>query len=65
MTQNRHNTILIVVDRLTKVAHFILGNLTDGALEIAHKFIKEIFRLHGIQEKMILDRDVRITSRFW
>lgn len=64
MTRNRHNTILVVVDRLTKVAHFISGNLTDGAPEIAHKFIKEIFRLHGIPMKIILDRDARITSRF-
>ena len=65
MTQNRHNNILVVVDRLTKVAHFILGNLSNGAPEIAHKFIKEIFRLHGIPEKIISNRDARITSRFW
>ena len=65
MTQNRHNTILVVVDRLTKVAHFILGNLSDGAPEIAHKFIKEIFRLHGVPKKMISDQDTRITSKFW
>ena len=54
-----------MVDRLTKVVHFILVNLSDGAPEIAHKFIKEIFRLHGILKKIILDRDTRITSRFW
>ena len=65
MTRNRHNTILVVVDRLTKVAHFIPRNLTDGAPEIAHKFIKEIFRLHGILDKIISGRDARITSRFW
>ena len=65
MTRNRHNTILVVVDRLTTVAHFKPGNLSDGAPEIAHKFIKEIFKLHGIPEKIISDRDARITSRFW
>ena len=65
MTQNRYNTILAVVDRLTKVSHFIPGNLTKGAPEIAHKFIKEIFRLHGIPEKIISDKDARMTSRFW
>ena len=64
MTRNQHNTILVVVDRLTKVAHFIPRNLSDGAPEIAHKFIKEIFRLHGILEKIISDRDARITSKF-
>jgi transposase InsO family protein len=62
MTQNRHNTILVVVDRLTKVAHFIPENLSDGAPEIAHKFIKE---LHGVPEKIISDQDTRITSKFW
>ena len=46
MTQNWHNTNLLVVDGLTKATHFIPGNLIDGALEIDHKFIKEIFRLH-------------------
>ena len=56
---------MVEVDRLTKVAHFIPGNLIDGAPEIAHKFMKEIFRLHGILEKIISDRDARITSRFW
>ena len=54
-----------MVDRLTKVAQFIPGNLTDGALEIALKFIKEFFRLYGIPKKIISDRDARITSRFW
>lgn len=39
MIQNKHNTILVVVNRLTKVAHFIPSNLTYGAPEIAHKFV--------------------------
>ena len=65
MTQNRHNTILVVVNRLTKVAHFIQGNLTDGAPKIAHKFVREIFNIHGIPEKIISDRDAMMTSRFW
>lgn len=65
MTRNKdNNTILVVVDGLTKVAHFIPGNLIDGAPEIPHKFMKEIFRLHGILDKIISDKDARITSRF-
>lgn len=62
---SRHNAILVVVDRLTKVAHFILGNLTDGTSVIARKFVQEIFRLHGVLEKIISDRDARMTYRFW
>lgn len=47
------------MDKLTKVSHFILGNLTNGAPVIAWKFIQEVFRLHGIPEKIISDRDSR------
>ena len=65
MTSHRHNCILVIVDKLTKAAHFIAGNLTDDALAIAQKFIKEIFRLHGVPEKIISDRDAKFTSRFW
>ena len=54
-----------MVDKLTKVSHFIPKNLSDGVPEISHKFIKDILRLHGIPEKIISDRDARITSRFW
>ena len=42
MSRNKHNTILVVVDRLTKVAHFIPRNLTDGAPTVACKFVQEI-----------------------
>lgn len=65
MSRNKHNAILVVVDRLTKVAHFIPGNLSDRAPTIAYKFLHEIFRLRGVPEKIISDRDARMTSRFW
>lgn len=65
MPPSRHDAIMVVIDKLTKVAHFIPGNLTDDAPTLARCFVKEIFRLHGIPEKIILDRDARFTSRFW
>lgn len=65
MSRNKHSVILLVVDRLNKVAHFILGNLTDGAPTIANKFVQEIFRLHRVPKKIISDRDAGMTSRFW
>lgn len=64
MTHYGHNAIIVVIDKLTKVAHFIKINLIDDA-PIENNFMKEIFRLHGILEKIILDRDVRFTSKFW
>lgn len=65
MSKNKHNSILGVVENLTKVTHFILDNLTNGAPIIAYNFIQEIFRLHGILEKIISNRDAHVTSRFW
>lgn len=63
MSRNKHNATLVVVDKLTKI--FIFGNLTDGAIVIARRFVQEVFRLHAIPEKIISDRDARVTSRFW
>lgn len=63
MIRNGHNAILIVVDRLTKVADFIPGNLTDGAIVFARKFVQEIFCLHGVPKKIISGRDARMTRQ--
>ena len=62
----KENTaIWVVVDRLTKSAHFISyksGMTLDG---MARLYIKEIVRLHGVPKKIISDRDSRLTSHFW
>lgn len=65
MSPFRHDIIMVVIEKLTKVEHFIPGNLMDDAPTLARHFVKEIFRLHGILEKIISDRDARFTSRFW
>lgn len=44
-TKFHHYSILVVIDKLTKVVHFILGNTIDDALIVANKFAHEIFRL--------------------
>ena len=56
---------MVVIDKLSKFAHFIPVNSTFKAINIAQKFMKEIFRLYGIPKMMILDRDVKFTSTFW
>ena len=54
-----------MVDRMTKLAHFLLVR-TDYSLDkLAELYIKEIVRLHGIQVSIISDKDPRFTSRFW
>ena len=60
-----YDTIFVVVDRLTKMAHFFPMKKTNGALEVAKLFVKEIFRLHGIPKSIVSDRDSKFTSNFW
>ena len=65
LTGRKHDSVWVVVDRLTKSAHF-LPVRTDYSLDkLAELYIKEIVRLHGIPISIISDRDPRFTSRFW
>ena len=64
MTSRRHDSIFVVVDTLTKSAHFILVKTTYKALEIARDFINEIMRLHGVPRKIISDRETLFTGSF-
>ena len=60
----KHDSIWVVVDRLTKSAHFLPVG-TDYALnKLVELYIREIVRLHGIPISIISDRDPRFTSRF-
>jgi transposase InsO family protein len=65
LTPHRHNAILVIVDKLTKSAHFILIRDTYDVTDVAHVFVSEVIRLHEIPKKIISDRDSRFTSRFW
>jgi len=56
---------MVVVDRLSKVAHFIAVKYTNSVSEGAQIFFKVIVRLHGVPEKIISDRDAKFTSRLW
>ena len=58
-------TIFVVVDRLSKMAHFLPMRGTPSASETARMFIKEIVRLHGVPANIVSDRGVQFTSRFW
>ena len=65
LTGRKHDLVWVVVDRLTKSAHF-LPVRTDYSLDkLAELYIKEIVRLHRIPISIISDRDPRFTSRFW
>ena len=61
----RVDTILVVVDRLTKYAHFLLVKHPYTAKSVAELFTKEVVRLHGIPTSIVSDRDPTFMSHFW
>ncbi|XP_057744622.1 uncharacterized protein LOC130962419 [Arachis stenosperma] len=64
-TRSGYDAIWVVVDRLTKSAHFLPIRISCSMEELARMYIKEIVRLHGVPSTIISDRDPRFTSRFW
>ncbi|KAL2245979.1 UNVERIFIED_CONTAM: Retrovirus-related Pol polyprotein from transposon [Sesamum indicum] len=59
------DSILVVVDRLTKYSHFISLRHPYAATSIAKVFFDNIYKLHGLPVSIISDRDKVFTSRFW
>jgi hypothetical protein len=57
--------IFVVVDRLTKFAHFFSIATDFNASQVAELFFGEIFRLHGLPKTIVSDRDSRFMSTFW
>nr|GFB37519.1 reverse transcriptase domain-containing protein [Tanacetum cinerariifolium] len=64
-TQSGNDTIWVVVDRLTKSAHFLPMKETDPMDKLARLYLKEVVTRHGIPVSIIYDRDPRFTSNFW
>ena len=64
-TQRQHDAIWVIVDRLTKSAHFLPINVEDSLEKLAKLYVDEIVRLHGVPVSIVSDRDPRFTSRFW
>jgi hypothetical protein len=55
----------VVVDRLSKVAHFIPIRITNSASDLAPLYVGEIVRLHRVLKTIVFDRDVKFVSNFW
>ncbi|KAA3439023.1 reverse transcriptase [Gossypium australe] len=64
-SSRKKDVIWVIVDRLTKSAHFISVRMDYSLDKLAELYISEIVRLHGVPVSIISDRDPRFTSRFW
>ncbi|GKF82095.1 putative reverse transcriptase domain-containing protein, partial [Tanacetum coccineum] len=60
-----YDTIWVIVDRLTKSAHFLLIREDYKMVKLTRIYINEIVARHGVPVSIILDRDGRFTSHFW
>jgi hypothetical protein len=64
-TRKQHDSIMVVVDNLTKDAHFIPLKTTHKETYVAYVFMKEVAWLHGIPKTIVSDRDPKFTSNVW
>jgi hypothetical protein len=62
---NGFNIVLIVVDHLTRMAHFLPYTETVTAEETATLFLQGVYRLHGLPRVLVSDRDPKFVSGFW
>ena len=61
----RHDAVWVIVDGLTKSAHFLAVRMTLTLERFCRLYIREIVRLHGVPVSIVSDRDPRFTTHFW
>jgi hypothetical protein len=64
-TQAGYDSIWVIVDRLTKVAHFIPVKTIYSGAKLAELYMSRIMCLHGVPKKIASDRGSQFTSKFW
>ncbi|GJX00856.1 putative reverse transcriptase domain-containing protein [Tanacetum coccineum] len=64
-TSSDHDTIWVIVDHLTKSAHFLPMKVIDSMEKLTRQYLKEVVSRHGVPILIISDRDSRFTSHFW
>ena len=63
-TQRNKDSIMVVIDRFSNMAHFVPYNKSNDASHVDDLYFKDIMRLHGILKTMVSDRDSKFLSHF-
>ena len=63
-TSRKHDAVWVIVDRLTKSAHFLALRMTFTLEELCRLYIREIVWLHGVPVSIVSDRDPRFMAQF-
>jgi hypothetical protein len=64
-TQSGYDSIWVIVDRVTKVAHFIPVKTTYTRPQVAELYMSMIVYLHGVPKKIVSERGTQVTLKFW